>query len=123
MSFFAPCLAQLRESCLNRFEPCFKANLRGPPLALYLSKTLLKGDIMKAFLLITLLGSTAFSQEYTFVTPGNDKKMEFKAQSSDADQAFKAASQQCFDFFTKGKQINREYGLTVIDVCANLRKK
>lgn len=81
---------------------------------------------MKSILtsLILMLSLASQAQEFKFVPPGaKNSKILFTAEASDSLKAAKIAAEKCFDFFTQGKGVSDDYGIDVINLCANLRQK
>lgn len=74
--------------------------------------------------LTLLLSLNSQANEFKFTPPGaKNDKIQFSAEASDALQASKIAAEKCFDFFTEGKGVSDDYGIDVINLCANLRQK
>ena len=70
-------------------------------------------------LLLVLLCSAAQATEFTFKYELNGTTFEIKKQEDTWEQAYQFAAQKCFDFYREKGPHSMEYGLDVIDVCAN----
>lgn len=75
---------------------------------------------MKYFLATFLLASTAHA-DFTFKYNLNGKQLHVTNSEKTWEKAFEKAAQQCYIFYTQNKPYSQEYGLDVIDVCANPR--
>lgn len=81
---------------------------------------------MKTLLMsfVLALSVTTQAQDFHFVPPGaKDDKVAFDVSSTDALKAAQVAAEKCFDHFTQGQGVNDDYGIDVINLCANLRLK
>lgn len=81
---------------------------------------------MKTLILALLLCSTAQAKEFrfTFYFPygTNQNKLQYKTDAFSQEEAYRRASQFCFDFFTKKEaNLTEEKGLDIIDTCVNPR--
>lgn len=52
---------------------------------------------------------------------GKNPKLELRIRADSYEEAFKAASKECFRHFKNGQKLSENDGLSIIDVCANPR--
>lgn len=86
---------------------------------------------MKTFIILSLLAlsSSSFAwtshdtvkKEYHFTFKLANEKLEITRTADSYEDAYDAAAQQCFKFFTGSKHVNDDQGMDIIDACANPR--
>jgi hypothetical protein len=82
----------------------------------------------KTFLLTLLAGFCAQAlpapsiQEYAFrFQPFNGETYKYQTKASTQEEAYERAATACFTHYKKGRRINMEVGIDIIDICANPR--
>ena len=72
------------------------------------------------YVLLMFLSLNVNAKEYTFNYQLGNRALTIKQQSESKDLAYKMAAKECFKYFMGLEKVfNYEYGLNVIDTCAN----
>lgn len=70
---------------------------------------------------LVIFSITAQAGEYTFKYMLKGESLQIKMQGKDQEEAFDRAAQQCWKHYIKKQKFTSDYGLDVIDICANPR--
>lgn len=73
------------------------------------------------YLILILICGTAHAEDFKFKMNGST--LDVKVDGRSHEDAFNEAAQKCWQFFIKQKPFSEEYGLDVIDHCANPNSK
>ncbi len=88
----------------------------------------MKKVILTTLLLLTVsqsafawISTEVATKDYNFVYRFNKETYKVELKGPSYDEAFEKAAQNCFDHFKGGRRISEDFGIAVIDVCANPR--
>ncbi len=75
---------------------------------------------MKSIIFV-LLCSTVQAKDFTFKYKLGANTLEIKVKKETWEEAFTISADKCFKHFIVQKPMSKDYGLDVIDTCANPR--